>query len=59
VDATPVNTRLPPADLAALDAWIAAQPEPQPSRPEAIRQLLTLSLGAMSAKVAATRKKLQ
>jgi len=26
--------------LSALDAWIAAQPEPRPSRPEAIRLAL-------------------
>lgn len=26
--------------MAALDQWIAGQPEPQPSRPEAIRRLL-------------------
>jgi hypothetical protein len=26
--------------LAQLDAWIARQPEPRPSRPEAIRRLL-------------------
>lgn len=28
----------------ALDAWIAAQPEPRPSRPEAIRRLLETAL---------------
>jgi hypothetical protein len=31
--------------LDALDAWIAAQPEPRPSRPEAIRRLLGEALG--------------
>lgn len=40
IDATPVNVRLPPEQLAPLDAWIAAQPDPKPSRPEAIRKLL-------------------
>ena len=40
VDATPVTVRVPPAQLAPLDAWIAAQPDPKPSRPEAIRKLL-------------------
>jgi hypothetical protein len=30
---------MPPAELAALDAWIAAQPDPKPTRPEALRQL--------------------
>ena len=28
-----------------LDAWIVAQPEPRPSRPEAIRRLLDEALG--------------
>ena len=36
-DSTRVVLRLPPAELAALDAWIAAQPEPM-SRQEAIRR---------------------
>lgn len=40
VDATPVNVRLPPEQLAPLDAWIADQPEPRPSRPEAVRHAL-------------------
>jgi hypothetical protein len=44
VNATPVNVRLPPAELGALDAWIAAQPEPQPTRPEAVRRLLAVAL---------------
>lgn len=30
--------------LADLDAWIAAQPDPKPSRPEAIRRLLERAL---------------
>jgi cytochrome c553 len=38
-NATPLMVRLSPDQLAALDAWIAAQAE-QPSRPEAVRQLL-------------------
>jgi hypothetical protein len=37
VGATLVGVSLPPDALAPLDAWIAAQPEPQPTRPEAIR----------------------
>jgi len=45
VDATPVTVRLPPGNLADLDIWIAAQPEPRPSRPEAIRRLLSQALG--------------
>ncbi|TXN71587.1 hypothetical protein [Methylobacterium sp. WL6] len=32
---------LPEAVSDALDAWIADQPEPKPSRPEAIRHALT------------------
>jgi cytochrome c553 len=44
-DATPVMVRLPPSAIASLDAWIAAQPEPRPSRPEAIRRLLAQALG--------------
>jgi len=39
-----VGVRLLPPALAALDAWIAAQPDPKPSRPEAIRRLLTAAL---------------
>lgn len=34
-----IGVRLQPAQLAALDAWIAVR-EPRPSRPEAIRLLL-------------------
>lgn len=33
----PVQVRLQPDQLAPLDAWIADQPDPKPSRPEAIR----------------------
>jgi hypothetical protein len=36
---------LPPVDLAVLDAWIAEQPEPKPTRPEAVRQLMRKGLG--------------
>jgi len=35
-----VGVRIPPEQLDALDAWLAAQPEPRPSRPEAIRLAL-------------------
>ncbi len=34
------HVRLLPPITTALDAWIAAQPEPRPSRPEAIRLAL-------------------
>lgn len=40
----PVQVRLHPAQLDPLDAWIADQPEPKPSRPEAIREALTQHL---------------
>lgn len=41
VDATPITVRVAPRQLAALDAWIAEQPEPRPSRPEAMRVALS------------------
>lgn len=37
--ATTVGVRLPPADLARLDAWIAQQPDPKPGRATALRDL--------------------
>jgi hypothetical protein len=37
--------RLPLSLLAQVDVWIAEQPEPKPSRPEAIRRLLAKALG--------------
>lgn len=36
---TMIGVRLQPDQLAALDAWIAGQPD-QPSRPEAVRRIL-------------------
>jgi Arc/MetJ-type ribon-helix-helix transcriptional regulator len=36
--------RMPPELEAKLDAWIKAQPEPRPSRSEAIRRLLESAL---------------
>ena len=51
MEPTSIHLTLSPDQLALLDAWIAAQPEPQPSRPAAIRQLLALSFGAMTANV--------
>ena len=44
IDATQIGLRLPPDNLAALDAWIAQQREPDLSRPEAIRRLVELGL---------------
>ena len=37
--------RLPLDAVEAVDAWIVLQPEPRPSRPEAIRRLLAEALG--------------
>lgn len=37
--------RFRPDDLAMLDAWIAEQPEPRPTRPQAIRRLVMGVLG--------------
>ena len=45
VDSEAVNVRLERPALDVLDAWIAAQPEARPSRPEAIRRLLAEALG--------------
>lgn len=39
-DATPIMVRVMPSDVAGLDALIAAQPDPKPTRPEAIRLAL-------------------
>ena len=36
-----IGVRMLPGNLAPLDAWIADQPDPKPSRPEAIRHALT------------------
>jgi hypothetical protein len=41
--------RLYPELEAALDAWIAQQPEPRPSRPEAIRRILKEAFNVSSA----------
>lgn len=44
VGATPVTVRVPPAELAALDAWIEVQDDPKPSRPEAMRRLVAKAI---------------
>jgi hypothetical protein len=31
-----------PDQLAALDNWIAQQPDPKPTRPEAVRQIIRI-----------------
>jgi hypothetical protein len=41
-----IGLRLPPDDLAAVDAWIAKRKDPDLSRPEAIRRLVELGLKA-------------
>jgi len=41
-----VNVRFERSALNQIDAWIARQPEPRPSRPEAIRLLLADAIGA-------------
>lgn len=41
-----VHLRIEPAQLELIDAWIAKQPDPKPSRPEALRRLA--ALGAMA-----------
>jgi hypothetical protein len=44
VGAVQVQVRMPPVELAALDAWIKAQRTPRPTRPETIRKLLQIVL---------------
>lgn len=44
VDATPIMVKMPPAELAALDAWIKAQGYSALTRPAALRRLATLGL---------------
>jgi Arc/MetJ-type ribon-helix-helix transcriptional regulator len=41
---TLIGVRLQPEVLARLDAWIAQQVPPYPSRPEAVRRLMELAL---------------
>jgi hypothetical protein len=43
---TIVGVRMLDRPLAALDAWIANQKEPELSRPEAIRRLVEIGLKA-------------
>jgi Arc/MetJ-type ribon-helix-helix transcriptional regulator len=40
----PVVVRMHPPQLQAIDAWIAQQAQPFPSRPEAVRRLVELGL---------------
>jgi hypothetical protein len=46
VGAILIGVRVPPAEVAVLDAWIAKRKEPDLSRPEAIRRLVELGLKA-------------
>lgn len=46
---TVISLHLPPSLGAALDAWIASQPEPRPSRPEAILRVLAHALAGVGA----------
>jgi hypothetical protein len=39
-----IGLRLYPEMEAELDGWIADQPEPKPSKPEAIRRLVGMAL---------------
>ena len=43
VGSTPVTVRIPPDQLAAVDAWIGEQPD-GPTRPEAVRRLVEKGL---------------
>jgi len=45
-DAISIDLRIAPKQLTVLDAWILAQPDPKPSRPEAIRRLVERALQA-------------
>lgn len=45
VESEALTVRIHRKQLVALDSWIAKQPEPQPTRPEAIRRLLEKALG--------------
>jgi len=47
VNATPLTVRVPPDLLADLDQFIAAEPEPKPTRPDAIRRLLGEALATL------------
>jgi len=43
--------RLQPDQLAALDHWIEQQPDPKPTRPEAVRRILVGVTGAQPSTV--------
>jgi hypothetical protein len=49
VGAKSINVRVPPAQLAKIDAWIERQPDPKPTLPEAFRRLADKALACESA----------
>jgi hypothetical protein len=49
-----VGLRIPPTEIADIDAWIASQPDPKPDRPEAIRQIVRQALATKPAGTPAT-----
>ncbi|MDP2356159.1 MAG: hypothetical protein Q8M31_08850 [Beijerinckiaceae bacterium] len=61
-DPVSIGLRLPAAQARSLDAWIAAHPEPCPTRSEAIRRLLESALGtqrppeSLDQKIARTKR---
>jgi cytochrome c553 len=50
-----IGLRLYADQEAKLDAWIEAQPEPKPSKPEAIRRLLGEALAAKAVRLSGGR----
>jgi hypothetical protein len=44
INATQVNIRFAPSELARLGVWIKRQQSPKPSRPEAVRRLVGQAL---------------
>ncbi|SDR49585.1 hypothetical protein SAMN05519103_03953 [Rhizobiales bacterium GAS113] len=42
--ASPMGFQLDTNELAALDLWISRQPDPRPSRPEALRRIISEAL---------------
>ncbi len=44
VNPTSIHLTMGPEQLQALDRWIARHPEPKPSRPEAVRQIVAAHL---------------
>ena len=44
-----IGVRLYPEMQVELEAWIADQPDPKPSKPEAIRRLVAVALGGKRA----------